>query len=320
MKTKLTLGRFVHEANNFKRPCWLALIVSLGMMLTGYGGFFTMSPYGQDETGHPWRKLTENGLLLLLLTGILGFVVSLIWWFVAAIKLRCRGLFHRSPAALSASTALGIFTALCLCGGSLHAQDDNGGGPGGPPPGQPGDGGPGGPGDFGGPDGPGGPPPGDIGGGGPGGPGGSGGNFDPAQFQKRMMDQMRQNLGVTNDDEWAAIQPLIQKIMDARREAGGFGGMGMPGPGGPGGPGGPNARPGAPGERGRLGPQPSIEQQALQKAIDENASAQQIKDALARYVASRKEKQARLEAAQNNLRNVLSVKQEAQAVLLGLMP
>ena len=197
--------------------------------------------------------------------------------------------------------ALGLAAALCLCGGNLQAQDDNGGGPGGPPP-DGGPGGPGGPGDNGGPGGPGGPP-GDLGNGGRGGPGG---NFDPAQFQQRMQEQIRKNLSVTNDDEWAAIQPLIQKVMEARRGAGPGGGMG-PGPGGPGG-------------RGRLGPQASSEQQALQKAIEDDAPAPQIKAALAKYRAARADKQAQLAEAQTSLKNVLSVKQEAQAVLLGLLP
>ena len=36
--------------------------------------------------------------------------------------------------------------------------------------------------------------------------------------------------------------------------------------------------------------------------------------------AARKDKQAKLAAAQTDLKNVFSVKQEAQAVLLGLLP
>ena len=65
-------------------------------------------------------------------------------------------------------------------------------------------------------------------------PGGPGGNFDPAQFRQRMMEQVRKNLSVTNDEEWGVIQPLVQKVMDARRENFMGGGMGMMmGPGGP---------------------------------------------------------------------------------------
>lgn len=301
MKNKLMSGHFAHGMN-FKRPCWLALFASLGMMLVGYSAFYRMFPYSHAEAGNTWQMLMENGLFLLMVVGAIGFVASLTWWLLAAIKFRFHGSRRRSATALS---MLGMVTTLCLCGGSLQAQDDNGGGPGGPPPGQPGDGGLGGPGVPGGDGGPGGPPPGDLGNGGP------GGNFDPAQFQQRMMDQIRQNLNVTNDDEWAAIQPLVQKVMDARREAGPGSGMGMPGPGGP---------PGGSGGRGRPGAQASGEQQALQKAIDDDAPVPRIKDTLAKCRAARKDKQAKLEAAQTDLKSVLSVKQEAQAVLLGLLP
>jgi hypothetical protein len=58
----------------------------------------------------------------------------------------------------------------------------------------------------------------------------------------------------------------------------------------------------------------------LQKAIDDNAPAPQIKDALAKYRAARKDKQAKLAAAQANLKSVLTAKQEAHAVLMGLLP
>jgi len=165
--------------------------------------------------------------------------------------------------------------ALCLCGPSLFAQDDNGGGPAGP----------------------GGPP--------PDGRAESAGGFNPAQFQQHMLSLSRKNLNVTNDEEWSVIQPLIQKVMDARRDAD----MGMMGPGGPGGPGG----------RGGSGQQAGAEQKALQKALDDKAPAEQIKDALARFRAARKNKQAALEAARDNLKNVLTPTQEARAVLMGLL-
>ena len=65
--------------------------------------------------------------------------------------------------------------------------------------------------------------------------------------------------------------------------------------------------------------QPSPEAEALQKAIDDNAPKAQIKAALAKYQASQKAKQAKLVQAQENLRKVLTTKQEAQATLLGLL-
>jgi hypothetical protein len=150
------------------------------------------------------------------------------------------------------------------------------------------------------------------------------GNFDPAQMQKMMMDRTREQLGFTEDKEWEAVEPLVQKVMDARREAqtgGGFGrGFGRPPGGGPGGPGGDQA--GAQGGRRRGGPfggEPSPEETALQKAIDDNAPAADIKAALAKFQAAKKVKADALASAQGDLRKVLTVKQEAQACLMGLL-
>ncbi|MGD1088924.1 MAG: hypothetical protein ABR955_09410 [Verrucomicrobiota bacterium] len=157
----------------------------------------------------------------------------------------------------------------------------------------------------------------DNGGGNGGGFGGGRGNFDPAQFQQRMMDNIRDQLGYTNDTDWNAVQPLVQKVMDARRDVGFGGGMGrMFGRGNRGGNN-DNAN-GNGGRRGFFGT-PSPEAEALQQAIDNNAPTAQIGDALAKYRASQKAKQAKLEQAQENLRSVLTVKQEAQATLMGLL-
>ena len=108
------------------------------------------------------------------------------------------------------------------------------------------------------------------------GPGGfGGGNFDPAQMQQQMrqgtLDQDRLSLAITNDDEWAVIQPLIQKVMDAQQALGNAGGMGGRGNrGGRGGPGG-------------IGAQASEEQLSLQQALANNAPIAQIRDLLAKY-------------------------------------
>lgn len=144
-----------------------------------------------------------------------------------------------------------------------------------------------------------------------GGPGG--GNFDPAAMQQRMMERYREDLGFTNDTDWAAVEPLVQKVNEARREAGAGMGRGMFGRNRGGGQGGPG------GGRGGFFGAPSPEEEALQKAIDDNAPTAQIKDALAKYKKAQKEKQAKLEAAQADLKKVLSVKQEAQATLMGLV-
>jgi len=173
-------------------------------------------------------------------------------------------------------TICGVAAALMLGAGTVSAQNENGGGGGG------------------------------------GGGFRNRGNFDPAQFQQRMMENVRDQLGFTNDTDWNAVQPLIQKVMDARRDVGFGAGMGrmFRNRGGNGGPG---------GGRGGFGPQPSPEAEALQNAIDANAPKDQIKDLLKKYEASQKAKQAKLVQAQEDLRKVLTVKQEAQATLLGLL-
>jgi hypothetical protein len=63
----------------------------------------------------------------------------------------------------------------------------------------------------------------------------------------------------------------------------------------------------------------SPEQDALQKAVDADAPAGQIKDLLAKYQAAEKAKQDKLDKAQADLRAVLTVKQEATATLIGLL-
>jgi hypothetical protein len=156
-------------------------------------------------------------------------------------------------------------------------------------------------------------------GGGPGGPpgGGFGGgrrNFDPAQFQQMMMDRVKEGLEVTSDDEWKALQPLVQKVMDARMQ-----GMG-PGMGrmfGPRRGGGDNGGPG--GGRGPFGGPPSPEAESLQRAIDGKASKTELKAAMTKFVESRKAKEAQLKAAQEDLRKVLTTRQEAIATYYGLL-
>jgi hypothetical protein len=150
-----------------------------------------------------------------------------------------------------------------------------------------------------------------------GGGGQGGGNFDPAAMQQRMMDRVQEQLGFTNTTDWDAVKPLVQKVMDARRDVG-MGGMGRMFGGGRN-RGGDQAGNNNNNRGGGMFGQTSPEQEALQKALDDNAPASQVKDLLAKYKASQKVKQAKLEAAQADLKKVLTTKQEAEAVLLGLV-
>jgi len=200
---------------------------------------------------------------------------------------------------LLAIAGLGI--AMCMAASQGLAQDNGGAGAGGA-----------GGGGFG-------------GGGARGGRGG--GNFDPAQFQERMMQGIRDRLEITDDQEWKAIEPLVQKVMDARMSGMAGMGRGFMGPGGRrGGPGGGGAADtaGAGGNGGQRrggfpGAEPGPAAEALQQAIDAKASNGELKSAIAKFADERKAKQADLEKAQADLRKVLSTRQEAIASLNGLL-
>jgi hypothetical protein len=148
------------------------------------------------------------------------------------------------------------------------------------------------------------------------------GNFDPAQFQQQMVERYKERLEITDDAEWKVIQPLIEKVLEARRSVEADRMRGFFDRGG-GRPGGDNNQGGDQGGRrgfggGILG-QASPDAETLQKAIDAKASNSEMKAAVAKFVASRKAKQTELDQAQANLRKVLSVRQEAIATLRGLL-
>jgi hypothetical protein len=140
------------------------------------------------------------------------------------------------------------------------------------------------------------------------------GNFDPAQFQQRMMERYKEVLEVTDDTEWKAIQPLIQKVLEARRAVA-FGGRGMMGRGQR--QGANNNQPDQAQRPGATPPNPEAE--ALQKAIDSKVSGADLKAALAKFLEARKVKQGELEKAQAELRKVLTPRQEAIASVSGLL-
>lgn len=146
------------------------------------------------------------------------------------------------------------------------------------------------------------------------------GNFDPAQMRERQMERHRERIEVKSDDDWKKLEPVIGKVMDAQRDARmgmGFGGFGGGRGRGGDGAGGGNANQG--GNRNRGGGQSSPEVTELQKALDDKASTEDVKARLAKLRESRKAREAALEKAQDELRKALSPRQEAGAVLAGLL-
>jgi hypothetical protein len=145
------------------------------------------------------------------------------------------------------------------------------------------------------------------------------GNFSPEDMQARMLNGLRDRMGITNDEEWGLISQRIAAVSEARRATGGglFGGMG-----GPGGRGGPPA--GGGGDRGGRGPggrsSSNPEMAALQQALADNLPEAEIKSRLDRMRDARRNNEAKVAKAQEDLRAVLTVKQEAVAVMFGLLP
>ena len=139
-----------------------------------------------------------------------------------------------------------------------------------------------------------------------GGQSGGRGNFDPAQMRQMMLDRAKEQLEITDDTVWKAIEPLVNKVGEAGMavRAGRFGGRG-----GRGGPGGGGGFPGM----------ANPDADALQKVIDAKASNAETKAALSKFVEARKAKQAALEKAQADLRKVLTPRQEAIATVNGLL-
>ena len=141
----------------------------------------------------------------------------------------------------------------------------------------------------------------------------------PPGLPDEVVAKWNATLAALKDDaEWKVIEPRITKVSEARRDMstgfgfgrGGFGGR--RGTDSSGGGGGDDRR------RRGFGGEPSVEADALQKALEAKASNEELKAKFAKYRESLKQKQATLNAAQDELRKVLSLRQEATAVMMGV--
>jgi hypothetical protein len=144
------------------------------------------------------------------------------------------------------------------------------------------------------------------------------GNFNFEDFRKRMEDRIKTSLKVT-DDEWAVIQPLIEKVTEKQRDA--SPGRGFGGPGGTTrttGGGGTSTTGGTTSTRPeRAGTQ---ERDALRTALEaDNTSIDEIKSKLGAVRAVHQKAQTELAAAREDLKKVVTVRQEAVLVSMGIL-
>jgi len=133
------------------------------------------------------------------------------------------------------------------------------------------------------------------------------GGFDPAQMRQRMMDRMKEALGAS-DDEMQALTPKIEKVMQLQRDASGGGGMRMLfGRGGQ--------------QQQDQQPQTPVQQKAkeLKDAIDGNAPAADIKAKMQSLRDARASARQELTKAQAELKELLTQKQEATLLMMGML-
>lgn len=150
-----------------------------------------------------------------------------------------------------------------------------------------------------------------------GGNGGGRGNFDPSQMQERLLSALRDRMDVKDDAEWSVISDRVTKINDLRQQTMGGGNIGQllrnrDNTNGGGNGGGNNF-----GGRGARGGSP--EMQALMQGLNDNLPDAEIKARLERLQAVRKTAADQLAKAQEELRAVLTIRQEAVAVMFGLL-
>lgn len=151
-----------------------------------------------------------------------------------------------------------------------------------------------------------------------------------ADFQKRMMDRYKENLGAS-DAEWKVIEPKLTKVMELSRESrfsGMRGIMGMFGRGRGGSSRGGSTRGGSSrGGSSRTGRESDRPVSAIQKAStalstvleNKSSSTKQIKAKLLALRKAKEKAQQKVAAAQKDLKSVLTVRQEATLVASGIL-
>ena len=130
---------------------------------------------------------------------------------------------------------------------------------------------------------------------------------DQAERTQRMANWMKEQLGAT-DEEMKVIQPKLEKLMLARRDTGG--GFGMFG--GRGGRGGDS-------ENETLSPAQQASRDLRQTLENKNATAEEIAAKLKVLREARAKAREAVATAQKDLKEVLTQRQEAVLVNLGMV-
>jgi hypothetical protein len=135
------------------------------------------------------------------------------------------------------------------------------------------------------------------------------GGFDRAAMQERMMSMLKERMGAS-DEEWTIIKPRLEEVMKLSQNTGGMRGMFGRGRGNRG------------GQQQAEAPTDPVQIAAddLQKTLDKEApTTAEIKAKLTALRGAREKNKQQLVTAQQKLKDVLSVKQEAMLVMMGML-
>ncbi len=138
--------------------------------------------------------------------------------------------------------------------------------------------------------------------------------FDPERMRQMILERIKENLGAT-DEDWKVLKPKVEKVQTLSRQARGGGGMGMFF-------GRRRRRPAGEGEAAPTRELSAVEKkvQELQTLLEnEEAKPEEITKKLTALREAREKAKQKLAKAQKQLRELLSVRQEAQLVLMGLL-
>ena len=148
-----------------------------------------------------------------------------------------------------------------------------------------------------------------------------GGDDRMAEFRQRMNDRIKEAMGAT-DAEWQVLQPKVEKVQTLQSASRGGGGMGMIFGRGGGDSRGGDSRGGDRGTQSSDANSSPVQQKSrdLQASLDnKEAKPEELKAKLAALREARQKAKADLTKAQEELRELLTVRQEAVLVMNGML-
>jgi hypothetical protein len=136
---------------------------------------------------------------------------------------------------------------------------------------------------------------------------GNRGNFDPQAMRERFTGMIKDQMGAT-DEEWKVIEPKLTKVMEVRRDTGGFGGGFRN-----------RDRGGDSQQQSDASPVQAASRELRQLLDNKDAPADQIAAKLKALREAKDKAKETLASAQKDLKEVLTQRQEAVLVMFGML-